>query len=98
MADGARAHTSLPIRPATAPPTALGEERGMPRLDVARGQLLQEPVADEGCDLVLNQPAIALSGLRGDGAHGAPMGEPLTEIGRNCELAGIDMTAIGCAC
>src|SRR5215831_17119862 len=74
---------------------ARAQERGVPPLDVARGQLLQRHGAEARQDLVLEQLGVALRRLGRDRAHSLPVCEPGTQVLADGELAGADVAAVG---
>src|SRR6516162_1091943 len=97
MRDGARGNATLAWATAGALATS-AQERGVPVLDVARGQLLQRHGAEVGQDLVLEQLVVALLGLGRDRVHGAPMRYPLAQVRPDAEPVGIDVAAVGDLC
>jgi len=64
VADGACADPALPVRLAVAAFAPFGEQGGVPRLDVARGELLQELAADMRDDMALDQSGVILDASR----------------------------------
>src|SRR5262245_13134357 len=58
----------------------LALESGVPTLDTGRGELLQWAGAQVRRNLLREQGAVALCGLRTDGAHGGPLLDALADI------------------